>query len=362
MNMLAARLSHTKMDSLNLSTPYAALAGLAAALAFVFKRSRHHSPHLIPQLRASRATSPEPNTNSISLVSYNILNQAFATPTRFPRVQPPHILQWDYRWPILKSQLQHLAADIFSFQEVTDDRWEELRSFMADQGYANIRQGPNHEVLLAVFFKVGLFSVTWCEHRSRALLVELELIGPRFEPNLKGQKLYLVNVHLEGKPNKPEVRVSQLRHALERLARHIESTEASAAEARLIINGDFNSRAEDAPSMLLRRGKLEGGYTEPWLPGVPVTEHTIVQPFSLVNSYEVAGMKLGFTHKEKGDDQCSVLDHVWVSGKKEGLEVKGVLNQMKGELLDLAESQGLPNKEWPSDHVMVGCMVEIHPL
>lgn len=233
---------------------------------------------------------------------------------------------------------------------------------MADKGYTGLRQGPDHEVLLAVFFKVDQFSVSWCEHRSRAMLVELELVGPRFEQHLKGQKLYLVNIHLEGKPDKPDVRVSQLRHALERLARHIESTGASTVEARLIINGDFNSRVEDAPSVLLRQGKLEGGYREPWLPGVAVTNHTIEHPFNLVNSYEVAGMKLGFTHKEKGDDQCSVLDHVWVSGKKEGLEVKGVLNQMKGELLALAESQGLPNMEWPSDHVMVGCMVEIHPL
>jgi mRNA deadenylase 3'-5' endonuclease subunit Ccr4 len=230
---------------------------------------------------------------------------------------------------------------------------------MADRGYAGIRQGPDHEVLLAVFFKVDHFSVSWCEQRSRALLVELELCGSRFEHQFRGEKLYLVNIHLEGKPDKPDVRVSQLRHALERLTRHIESTGASASEARLIVNGDFNSSVDDAPCQLLRWGKLEAGYTEPWLPEVIVTDHTIVHPFSLVNSYEVAGMELEFTHKEKGDVQSSVLDHIWVSGNKGSLEVKGVLDQMKGELLALAESQGLPNKEWPSDHVMVGCMVRI---
>ena len=131
--------------------------------------------------------------------------------------------------------------------------------------------------------------------------------------------MWLANVHLEGSPYRPNDRISQLKHALQRLEGHIGSKDgerawpprgcrrlrlwqqhqrglvvatstsllssaccrcrplprlpvmcaAAAAEAAdVIICGDFNSLDQDSPCWLLRRGRLERNHTDACCPQV----------------------------------------------------------------------------------------------
>lgn len=80
------------------------------------------------------------------------------------------------------------------------------------------------------------------------------------------QVLYVINVHLEGSPYRPNDRVSQMRSALQRAQRHMESHNLNTETCQLVVCGDFNSGPQDAVCQLLRRGRLEGGYTEAYLP------------------------------------------------------------------------------------------------
>lgn len=80
------------------------------------------------------------------------------------------------------------------------------------------------------------------------------------------QVLYIVNVHLEGSPYRPNDRVSQMRSALECMQKHQKENGLQPERCNVVICGDFNSGAKDAVCQYLLRGRLEGGYTEAYLP------------------------------------------------------------------------------------------------
>ena len=154
------------------------------------------------------------------------------------------------------------------------------------------------------------FELVWEEERSRALLAALRC---KADGPARGQVVWLANVHLEGSPYRPNDRISQLKHALQRLEGHIggplgargrpagvrgacgallelcaapmgqhaplcsasprhpatPALPAAAEAADVVILGDFNSVEHDSPCWLLRRGRLERNHTDACCPQVP---------------------------------------------------------------------------------------------
>jgi CCR4-NOT transcription complex subunit 6 len=75
-----------------------------------------HRARLLPRGR------PLPSGPSeLSLVSYNILCQKYATGRRFPHVFAQY-LDPKYRWERLQAELAAFGADLVALQEVTIDR------------------------------------------------------------------------------------------------------------------------------------------------------------------------------------------------------------------------------------------------
>lgn len=228
---------------------------------------------------------------------------------------PPTYLEYDYRWPLLQRELSDFGAEILCLQEVTHERcgrlsdsvlywaecggarpaphsarfmplwlprrWEELRSFMAQLGYDSVVQHKPHDMLLAVFWSSSRFSLRWSEERSRAMMVELEVLSAKREPseherqlweveerqegggqaprgdasrqngctsaaNTDGagvhserqrRLLYVINVHLEASPHRPGDRVNQIRHALHRLQYHLHTRGIAPEAVDLVVAG-----------------------------------------------------------------------------------------------------------------------------
>ncbi len=107
----------------------------------------------------------------------------------------------------------------------------------------------------AVFFRSDKFTLWWEEHRTRVMLLALV-----YQDSLGiSRVLYVVNVHLEGSPYRPNDRVNQMRNALQRMQQHQLDNGLSPQDCSVIICGDFNSGRKDAVCQLLHRGILEGG-------------------------------------------------------------------------------------------------------
>lgn len=262
----------------------------------VHQRRRHDGARLLPR---SRPLPSKPD--ELSLVSYNILCDRYANPRRLPHVYA-EFLDPDYRWRRLQSELAAFGADLIALQEVTVDRWHEVKEYMASLGYATVVQARaaahGSDFMLAIFYRPEKLQLVWHEERSRVLLAGLTVLA---EGPAQGQVVWVANVHLEGSPYRPNDRISQLKHALQRLEHRMGSKEV-AELADVVILGDFNSLQHDSPCWLLRRGRLERSHTDACCPQIPTTKETIAHPFVLHEAYESTEHRQPFTHKVKGGD------------------------------------------------------------
>jgi len=100
----------------------AAGASAASATATLLRRplsscSLNKVPSVLP-----RGHSLQPKKDDeISVVSYNVLCEKFATSSQFSHV-PPSFLEFDYRWHILQKELAEFESDIICLQESTIER------------------------------------------------------------------------------------------------------------------------------------------------------------------------------------------------------------------------------------------------
>ena len=139
-------------------------------------------------------------------------------------------------------------------QEVDSCHWEDVLSDM--DGYEGILQekkGGDAASLCALLFKPERLELIWTESRSRSLLAAF-----RFTDSLGvDQVLFVINVHLEGSPYRPNDRVSQIRSSLQRLQQcQVSMAQLDPKECLVVVAGDFNSgRAESAWRLMLRCGR-----------------------------------------------------------------------------------------------------------
>ncbi|KAL4424801.1 hypothetical protein ABPG77_000841 [Micractinium sp. CCAP 211/92] len=321
------------------------------AAAAAKQRGRHGGVRLLPRGRLLPAKPDE-----VSLISYNILCQRYANSRRLPHVFAQY-LDPDYRWQRLQAELASFGADLIALQEVTVDRWLELKEYMASLGYAAVVQARaaanGSDFMLALFYRPQKLRLVWHEERSRVLLacLAVEAEGPA-----QGQMVWVANVHLEGSPYRPNDRISQLRHGLQRLEHHMGSREAAEA-ADVIICGDFNSEEQDSPCWLLRRGRLERNHTDACCPQVPTTKETISHPFALHEVYAASSHRQPFTRKVGREH--AVLDFLWCSRH---MPISAVMRPLQPELRPLVDKCFLPNRWHPSDHLPIGAVVRVSPV
>lgn len=119
--------------------------------------------------------------------------------------------------------------------------------------------------------------------------------------------------------------------------------------------GDFNSTRSEALHRYLFRGRLEGGYWEPFQRWQPVVETTEAHPFNLRDVYsEVAKFPMGFTYG-RPSGSCTI-DYIWASS---ALRVQGVLQFLNRRQQVEWQRQGIPSEQHPSDHLPLGVVVDV---
>lgn len=271
---------------------------------------------------------------------------------------------------------------------------------MADLGYghtAQERSGKRFSICNVTFYRASKLAERWTESRSRALLSEFEVVsGGGGAANgvaltaaaVSGAaRVHVANVHLEGHPYKSRERVNQVRNVLSRLQLRLDNIGVDVDDAQLLIAGalvaqcasvlpcrpyvvlclvraqistpayragDFNCTAHEGSYRYLLRGRLEGGYSEACRPYDVVTDETIAQPFLLHDAYaSCADFSLPFTYCRPGGG--TTIDFIWASDR---LCVSGVLRPLGTAAALKVRASGLPNKEWPSDHLPLGVVVD----
>jgi mRNA deadenylase 3'-5' endonuclease subunit Ccr4 len=270
----------------------------------------------------------------IRLASWNLLAPVYSVPCKYPWCAP-EFLEWDYRKSLIVPQLLQFDADILCLQEVQVDTWPDLLDSLP--GYTGILQDVKggHPVASAVLVRPK-FQVRRVESRSRVLIVVLEDCE-QDEPS-SSPLLYLCNVHLEAGMSHDDnlIRYHQLKSLFKRLTNQCRLDQQALQEASIIMAGDFN---------MLNTNPLHTCLTQGLLQDPQNIEYTFpCTTTKLQDAYMWSKHRLGKTYSKGG-----VLDYIWTS---DHVNIQDTL--ILHPSAKTTDSQQLPSKEHPSDHLPIG--------
>lgn len=179
-----------------------------------------------------------------SLITYNVLAQAYSTPRRYPRT-PESVLASAWRRPALVRHIGALATDVVCLQEVEDETFAAVQQALGPLGYTGhfARKGAGKPDGCATFLRRG--TLAWGTVHT---LMYRDSVGT--EPDsghlalvvlcaYEGRTLGLVNTHLQwDAPDTPRDRQRGYRQIRQLLQTRDQI--APVCEA-WIICGDFNA-------------------------------------------------------------------------------------------------------------------------
>ncbi|XP_076916777.1 carbon catabolite repressor protein 4 homolog 1-like [Bidens hawaiensis] len=352
---------------------------------------------LISVTNADMAGSLDSSSGTFSVLSYNVLCDAYATSDLYGYC-PSWALSWPYRRQNLLREIVGYLADIVCLQEVQSDHFEEFFAPELDKhGYqalfkrrtAEVQNGNNQIIDgCATFFRRDRFShvkkyevefnkaaqsltdalVPNAQKKTAlnrlvkdnvALIVVLEAkFGNQgVDPLGKRQLICVANTHVNVPNELKDVKLWQVHTLLKGLEKI-----AASADIPMLVCGDFNSVPGSAPHALLAMGKVD-----PMHPDLAVDPLGIVRPdtklthtLPLVSAYS-SFARIGYEQQKKRVDpntneplftNCTrdfigTLDYIFYSA--DSLSVESLL-----ELLDedsLRKDTALPSPEWSSDHI-----------
>ena len=184
----------------------------------------------------------------------------------------PHPHPWPKRLKRIVEILRHADSDIVCLQECERDTFGRLAQIMSEFGYDAITQEDdrptkpvrvrnvskhtkNRNHLVATFWKREKFEPA-CEAsiRTRSMTTVLRLKSE----NESSPTVAVVNVHLEGNPNKSQERTNQLMHSMSDLARVVQDDQSGIGKLNaLVLTGDFNCELQSsASSLYMEMGRL----------------------------------------------------------------------------------------------------------
>ncbi|XP_076909917.1 carbon catabolite repressor protein 4 homolog 1-like [Bidens hawaiensis] len=352
---------------------------------------------LISVTNADVAGSLDSSSGTFSVLSYNVLCDAYATSDLYGYC-PSWALSWPYRRQNLLREIVGYLADIVCLQEVQSDHFEEFFAPELDKhGYqalfkrrtAEVQNGNNQIIDgCATFFRRDRFShvkkyevefnkaaqsltdalVPNAQKKTAlnrlvkdnvALIVVLEAkFGNQgVDPLGKRQLICVANTHVNVPNELKDVKLWQVHTLLKGLEKI-----AASADIPMLVCGDFNSVPGSAPHALLAMGTVD-----PMHPDLAVDPLGILRPdtklthtLPLVSAYS-SFARIGYEQQKKRVDpntneplftNCTrdfigTLDYIFYSA--DSLSVESLL-----ELLDedsLRKDTALPSPEWSSDHI-----------
>ncbi|XP_020236213.1 carbon catabolite repressor protein 4 homolog 4 isoform X1 [Cajanus cajan] len=342
----------------------------------------------------------KPDGFRFSLVSYNILAQAYVKSALFPH-SPSSSLKWKLRSNTILAVLKNLGADIFCLQEV-----DEFESFykgnMLDLGYSSIymkRSGQKRDGC-GLFYKHDRAELVLEEKIEYNDLVKsvpdgntsndnehtnIQTVQPdkqkdvvpkngsksntedRGDPNdphvrlkrdcvgimaafkLKGPSCHIVivaNTHLYWDPEWADVKLAQARYLLSRLAKFKTLvSDRYGCIPEVIVAGDFNSTPGDMVYQYLVSGNPSSNLMPNCLEESPIP---------LCSVYASTRGEPPFTNYTPGF--TGTLDYILFS-PTDRIKLISFLELPDSDTADIVG--GLPNFSYPSDHLPIGAEFEI---
>lgn len=247
-------------------------------------------------------------TGELSVLSWNLL-----APSANAADQP----DWEeVRWPALQKWLARISAcDVLCFQELEPGRSLEcVCAMLSAQGFEPVVQEKDHFLRCSTFYKAERLKLIWSQSRSRALLACFALAD--------GRELAVGNMHLQAGPKYQDElqRISQLQSVMRRLS-------ARRPWCQLLC-GDYNSELVQGSALL--KSLTENNLCRVHAPG----------PTYITKNGSAA------------------IDHIFIG---QGLRELAVLGSDAAALRAITVA-GLPDAEYPSDHLPIAAVLEVEPV
>ncbi|KAL9605824.1 MAG: hypothetical protein Q9179_001010 [Wetmoreana sp. 5 TL-2023] len=383
------------------------------------------SKALVTHLRENTAAGPPPNerdwhiidqtptSETLSVLSYNILCDKYATPSQYGYT-PSEVLSWNYRKDIILGEIKEHDADIVCLQEVDQERYNEFfRRELAYQDYRGVfspktraKTMADREAKLvdgcATFYKSSKyicldkhvidFANTAInrpdmkgEHDTfnRVMPRDHIAVVTFFENRATGSRLIVVNVHIYWDPAFKDVKLVQVAIMLEQISRladrwakHPPCTDKTAfqhaeLDAESSIAGLEVPSEELAPSQKYSSGTqipllicgdfnstVGTGVYDLITQGSVSGDHADLAKHSYGN-FTRDGMSHPFNLKSAygGTEFLSLTNYTptysgvidYIWYSANALQVRGVLGDV--DLDYLSKVPGFPNHHFPSDHL-----------
>lgn len=330
----------------------------------------------------------EPQPNSFSVMSYNLLSQHYVWKKVFEYLDPRYLDWPHYRFPLINKSIEQLPCDIMCFQEleclVYQNEWLEhfpLKNYelvylrKPEPGYWGMRP-PEFMDGVGIFVNKNRFDIletrevyfgryvadhperfdTTTDVRSRLIPRNTVALLILLYDKMAKKHLFVSNTHLYWLPEYNDVKLMQTKLLLESLAQFVAETGHS--DLPLLMCGDFNSTPTSAVHRLLSEGNIDlrhelclksHNYGSKF-DGKEILNGILTNPFSLEPAYgplldENRSESLDFTSFTRS--LTAILDHIWLS--KGSLSAYQVLGKVDDEYATAAS--GFPDQQFPSDHI-----------
>jgi mRNA deadenylase 3'-5' endonuclease subunit Ccr4 len=198
-----------------------------------------------------------------SVASYNILADAYITPTRYPGI-PATVLAPERRRPALLQHIQNLAADVICLQEVEPHVLRTIADHLQPCGYVAYyaqKKGrkPDGCATLVKCTAVAVRAIhTLHFHDGGGTQPDSGHVALVLLLDVESRVAGIINTHLKwGPPGKPRHEQWGYRQATELL--EYRSLIAPACQA-WVLCGDFNTTPDSNIISVLKRAGLEDAY------------------------------------------------------------------------------------------------------
>lgn len=354
-------------------------------------QKRHHDDGMLPHVSHMHEHS---STNTISIMSYNVLADAYAKKhcRELYSSVPRACLRWHTRASLIAKEIVHWSPTIVCLQEV--DRFRHLESLLKHHGYVGkyLQRTNDRPDGLAMFWNARVFKlvdaddVIFAGHGLRdnvAQVYTLEYTG-KMEGNTTSMsipsfELVVSNIHVLFNPKRGDIKLGQIRVLMDTITKATRG-----GKVPVVMCGDYNSAPYSGLYDFVSSGRLDilerdrrnisgqiagsvgsfkrqGSAPKPWkveeiAMAVGTSDgqcSTLEHSLGLASSYKcVLGDEPQFTTAH--DKYVGTVDYIFYSSpstKKKGmwhLEPSHVLQPPPQHAII---PKGLPRGFWPSDHI-----------
>jgi len=292
--------------------------------------------------------------NQFGLISFNCLCRGNVNHDEFDNyrhIQDLSLIDWDNgRRELVLKQLLEFQSELICVQEVECIDFESyLGVDMKKGGYEYIVQNNPHiseaqkmrgNMGCAIFYKPEVFEqIGNAISRSRSVMASFK--------HLKTSSIiHVLTCHLQGDPKRVKDRFGQMKSNFKYLRKLIKAN----GEGAIILCGDFNTGRDGAPFQLLSTGSISSEFQEY---GQQVVKSAYTSDWKFQDAYEGTEDTPTFFNPFH---PCGLVDFIFFRGNLNQLNRKTLYSETQFQEL---QQKSLPNKWNGSDHVPIGCVLEL---